>query len=390
MIDDVVISKSKQILSGSLAEGLNLPSSDLDIMFVTKTIDVIENLRNIKHTLQRTTLVMETDTVHPGFARLSLLPRRQGESDLSESIKNNRYLSVKEFLNVLSKQYRGFKFVQHGPCLSDKNQNFDFAFCLRSKYLPYIAVPWSWRYRHQWPPNYVINKIKNNGCLLVPIGPKNVSNCNFLWRLSFSVAEKHLVHSFNFTQLLCYGLLKLTLKHIVNTNDHAKDLLCSYFLKTALFWVSEEVDIDTFKLSKLFFCFSLCLNKLISWVKNCHCPNYFIPENNMFLGKITLDNNRILLHVLDSLQLSGIDGLINTLFPRRNRNDRLLYSNSETSFIMQDFLFYRICELCHSTDISHCYKVRTIIECLLKSESSLIPKELQREVEDRTTTVPMT
>ena len=141
-----------------------------------------------------------------------------------------------------------------------------------------------------------------------------MENCNLLWRISFSEAEKQLVHSFNFTQVLCYGLLKLTLKRIVNTNDDVKDLLCSYFLKTALFWVSEEVDIDTFQLPKLFICFYLCLNKLMSWVNNCYCPNYFIPEHNMFLGKINQYNNKSLLSVLNSIKYSGISGLMQNLF----------------------------------------------------------------------------
>ena len=148
-------------------------------------------------------------------------------------------------------------FNLHGPCLSDKNQSTDVAYCLRSKYLPYNTLSWIIRYRQQLPPNVIIDRIINYGCLLVPIGTRIMPNCNLLWRISFSVAEKQLVHSFNFTQVLCYGLLKLTLKRIVNTNDDVKDLLCSYFLKTALFWVSEETDIDTFQLPNLVICFSL-------------------------------------------------------------------------------------------------------------------------------------
>ncbi|XP_063408180.1 uncharacterized protein LOC134691543 [Mytilus trossulus] len=156
-------------------------------------------------------------------------------------------------------------------------------------------------------------------------------NCDLLWRISFSVAEKQLVHSFNFTQFLCYGLLKLTLKRIVNTNDDVKDLMCSYFLKTALFWVSEEVDIDTFKLPNLCICFSLCLNKLISWVNTCYCPNYFIPEHNMFLGKINQYNNYSLLSVLNSIKYSGISGLMQNLFHSYPCKKKCYPPYSETS-----------------------------------------------------------
>lgn len=129
-------------------------------------------------------------------------------------------------------------------------------------------------------------------------------------------------------------------------------LLCSFFLKTALFLVAEEVDIETFQLSKLFFCYSNCLDKFIVWVKKCYCPKYSIPEHNMFLGQIDLDNNKILINLLDSIKCDGIEGLTTQLFPHDNGNYRLLKTYSESSFVMLDLPFYRIFG-CHDvTDIS--------------------------------------
>ncbi|XP_063408179.1 uncharacterized protein LOC134691542 [Mytilus trossulus] len=59
-----------QISSGSLAEGLDLPGSDIDIMFVDEIVNVTLIKRNIKHPVQRTEVFMETDADHPGFTRL--------------------------------------------------------------------------------------------------------------------------------------------------------------------------------------------------------------------------------------------------------------------------------------------------------------------------------
>ncbi|VDI57545.1 Hypothetical predicted protein [Mytilus galloprovincialis] len=231
-------------------------------MYVDDVLNVTQIERNIKHPVQRSECVIEIDTDHPGFTRLRLIAggKRQHFFVSQESVVNTQtgiYLSATNFLNRMRQIH---KEEIHGPCLSNRDQTVDIAYCLRSKYLPYNAMPWILRYRRKWPPNVIIDRIKHYGCLLVPIGPKTLPDCNLLWRISFSVAEKQLVHSFNFTQLLCYGLLKLTLKRIVNTHDVGKDLLCSYFVKTALFWVSEEVDIDTFQLPKLSFCFTLCMN----------------------------------------------------------------------------------------------------------------------------------
>ncbi|VDI49343.1 Hypothetical predicted protein [Mytilus galloprovincialis] len=231
-------------------------------------------------------------------------------------------------------------------------------------------MQWAFRYRQQWPSNSTIDKIVEDGCLLVPIGPRTQPDCDVLWRLSFSMAEKQLIHSFNHTQLLCYGLLKLALKHIINTRDQATGLLCSYFMKTALFWVSEEVDIDTFQLPEMFYCFTLCIDKLILWVHNCFCPNYFIPEHNMFLGKINSDNNKILIQVLNRMKNHGIDDLIRNLISNDKDKYRFLYTKETSSFILLDFLFFRICGIGPTTHISHYLKALVFIESLIKSKSS--------------------
>ena len=348
-------------------------------MNVLNNIDVIQNTTNVKQHCQRTTLVMETDFDHPGFTKLKLVTGEVNESLLVQdaSFRDTSkcfYFSVIGFVDVIQHLLldTNIDLPAHGPCVSNKGQTLDIAFCLRSKYFPYNAIPWVWRHRKQWPPNLVIDRIISSGCLLVPIGPKTISENHLLWRLSFSVAEKLLVHSFNFTQLLCYSLLKLTLKRCVNKNDDVKDLLCSYFLKTALFWVSEEEDIEIFRLPKLFYCFSLCLDKLISWIDKCYCPNYFIPEHNMFLGKINQSNNKILLHILDRIKCGGTIGLLKNLFPQNNRLYLPLDKQSEQSSGKLDTLFYKVFYLpySHERNMSHYYKEFELIEYLLKSESS--------------------
>jgi hypothetical protein len=65
----------------------------------------------------------------------------------------------------------------------------------------------------------------------------------------------------------------------------------------------------------LFHCYFLCLDKIIQWVKCCYCPNYFIPEHNMFRGKINRSNSRQLLNALERLRNGEhVFGTVNTLF----------------------------------------------------------------------------
>ncbi|VDI62995.1 Hypothetical predicted protein [Mytilus galloprovincialis] len=92
-----------EISAGSLAEGLDIRGSDIDIMYVINDVDVIRDVKNIKHQTQRTTLVMETDNEYPGFTRLRLLAGGERESyftppDCFEVTRKGLYVSVNKFI----------------------------------------------------------------------------------------------------------------------------------------------------------------------------------------------------------------------------------------------------------------------------------------------------
>ncbi|VDI40289.1 Hypothetical predicted protein [Mytilus galloprovincialis] len=117
-----------QISSGSLAEGLDLPGSDEDIMFVDEVVNVTQIERNIKHPVQRTEVFMETDTEHPGFTRLKLVAagKRANSIVSNECIVNTQtgqYLSTTNFVNHMKQINQQNNFSTHGPCLSDTNIN---------------------------------------------------------------------------------------------------------------------------------------------------------------------------------------------------------------------------------------------------------------------------
>jgi hypothetical protein len=52
--------------------------------------------------------------------------------------------------------------------------------------------------RTMWGMLKIITTVnKYYGCILVPIGPKEIENNELLWRISFSMAEKQLSHALN-------------------------------------------------------------------------------------------------------------------------------------------------------------------------------------------------
>jgi hypothetical protein len=61
------------VSSGSLAEGLDLPGSDVDIMLVFNCVTVIQDVQHINRSSIYTTLFMEEDMEFPGFSRLKFI-----------------------------------------------------------------------------------------------------------------------------------------------------------------------------------------------------------------------------------------------------------------------------------------------------------------------------
>ena len=361
-----------QVSSGSLAEGLDLPGSDMDIMLVLNNVHILQNVQHMNRSARRTTLLIEDEMEFPGFTTLKLIAEGDAFNSPEYFVEttNGMYFSNISFIRKLIESTVNYKQSAHGPCLSDTHAAMDIAFCFHLHSWPRQAEQWIYRHRlGQWPPDILIDNIVNYGCILVPIGPKEIENSELLWRISFSMAEKQLSHSMNYTQILCYALLKLSLKNFIDRNDKVKGLLCSYFMKTAVFWLSEEISTNTFQLQNLFHCYFLCLDKLIAWVKCCYCPNYFIPEHNMFGGKINRSNSRLLLTILERLRNGEREVFtVNTLF-----NSDVVFHESCAKL---ELFIYKVIENHVEVDIEKGYTLLSFIKSLAMSHSTSILSEI--------------
>jgi hypothetical protein len=75
LLKDAIFNKvhtnKTQVSSGSLAEGLDLPGSDIDIMFVLNEVQVKQNVQHMHRSARySTTLLMKDSMEFPGFTRL--------------------------------------------------------------------------------------------------------------------------------------------------------------------------------------------------------------------------------------------------------------------------------------------------------------------------------
>ncbi|XP_052708599.1 uncharacterized protein LOC128183566 [Crassostrea angulata] len=308
---------SIMMLSGSCREGFRLSGSDLDYMQWPNNHRVIWEFSQCQfyNTQEHALILCDSSESPPGFTLLWLPLDRAYSRVMSACVRMNGmlYISSSKYREVTCSIFRSDS-TPHGPCSSgsDGEVEYDIAHCFVSDFWPPCASSWIDRC-HSWPPPHVVNDIIRNGCHFVAIGHKLGHHTDNEWRISFSQAEYKLVYAMNHTQFLTYGLLKLFLKEIINKGlrDEQK-LLCSYHMKTTVFWAIQQNALPHWCPQNLMVGFWVCFKLLLKWVYEGNCPNFFIPENNMFLNNIYGDAQKTLFTRLYRLYEKGIALLLHS------------------------------------------------------------------------------
>ncbi|XP_061184892.1 uncharacterized protein LOC133192902 [Saccostrea echinata] len=236
--------------SGSFREGFRMKSSDYDSMHWPNNQRVVWDLCQVQYyDIQRNTLILaDTSESPPGYALLWLpIPNRAAKSLSSVVFRmNNRvYISSSAYKETFfSPMWPGSNV--HGPCHSGFYGGlieYDEAYCLACDFWPPSASSWIARC-HSWPKSHVVRDIVSHGCHFVAIGHKLGNHEDEEWRISFSLAEQKLVYSMNHCQFLTYGILKLFMNDVLNSNHNPK-LYKSIEEPTLL--SETELDIQLFK-----------------------------------------------------------------------------------------------------------------------------------------------
>ncbi|XP_022299446.2 uncharacterized protein LOC111108135 [Crassostrea virginica] len=304
------------MLSGSMREGFIFKDSDVDLMSWYNKHRVLWDFSQatLYNTRRYTLILCDSSESPPGFTLL-WLPLEEVENVSCVRINGALYISSAKhrdiFCYLASQVQPGIKV--HGPCSSairHDGMETDFACCFVSDFWPPSASSWTDRC-HAWPPSHVVCDIIRSGCHFVAIGHKLGKHTDNEWRISFSQAEQKLVFAMNHTQFLTYGLLKLFLKEIINANlSEDEKLLCSYHIKTTVFWAVQQNTIAHWCPQNLLSCFWVCFKLLLKWVYEGVCPNFFIPENNMFVNKVYGEAQKNLFSQLYGLYENGIAFLL--------------------------------------------------------------------------------
>ena len=306
--------------TGSKAEGLDLPGSDHDYMIDINTMDieVSESLQDLVRSTRRNKLLIITDNVPPAFVMLKCVTLQDPFILRSAVHMNNEsYLSSQQFVShpFWLKSEKETRRIQ-GPSIEiwseyeDTSQSGrDNVPSILCKFWPTSAAEWKDRPRHYgWPSQRDKEYIEQFGCHLVPVGHPLSARKSFEWRLSFSIAERTLVWSFNHTQLQCYAVMKLILKEYVKKKcaEKYKSVLCSYFIKTFLFWQFEKTDLSFWQITNLSGCIMSLLREFYVSIQTGVLRHYFVPRFNLFEIKLTADANTQHLKIFSNVIETGI------------------------------------------------------------------------------------
>ncbi|XP_065921416.1 uncharacterized protein [Magallana gigas] len=282
------------MISGSQREGFRLKGSDVDLMYWPNNHRVIMDLCQSEYynTANTTLILSDSSESPPGFTSLQLLAPsryRQVRSALVR-IYGRVYTSSSIYRQLTCSTIVPNSSV-HGPCGSGNiagRLEYDTASCFVCDFWPPPASSWK-DICHSWPGPEVVNDIVRNGCHFVAIGHPLAPHATDEWRISFSQAEYKLVNSMNHCQFLIYGLLKLVLKEVINQQSDSEEtnkLLCSYHMKTTVFWAIQQNTLPHWCPQNPLANFWVCFKLLLRWVYEGICPNFFIPQSNLFLTKV--------------------------------------------------------------------------------------------------------
>ena len=276
--------------------------------------------------LQYGVFYLSTDNTPPGFALLRCI--RPGTSSITNNsiqcVNCQNYLSsslMADYLFHNTKVYHLFnvssctKTTRQGPSFEhwslDDNPSgpgTDYVPSIHCAFWPDDASEWIERLRPSgWPTPHDVSSIVNFGCHLVPIGHPQSETRSLEWRISFSMAERTLVWSFNHVQIQCYALMKIILKEFIKEKCNPDNqVLCSYFIKTFLFWKYEIKDLKFWQENNLRECIKYLLVEFRQGLNEGVIQHYFFQRFNLLSVKLTSEAKIELLQLLDIIIQSDI------------------------------------------------------------------------------------
>ena len=199
---------------------------------------------------------------------------------------------------------------------------------------PLISSEWLYRTK-KWPSKEIVAKIEKDGVQLVAKNPQVVDQdeAKYMFRLSFSHAEKLLCHAMNCTQIHCYRVLK-ALHH-----EYFKPIterFTSYHIKTILFLACEEIEQELWEENQFGDYIILLLWRLQDALEKKTLQHYFIKDCNLlidFTEKEINDVREKVASILDDPE-GKLEELENSIFKIGQQVKREIEDGTQSSELL--------------------------------------------------------
>ena len=293
---------------GSAIEGTQTPGmhSDYDMAIVDQAIEVFTNCSSSGG--KPGYIVVQDETTPPGLVKLQTVCDNEPlqvthgacgiiTDEINASPSNSGYHFLPDYKGrIVITVRQGYMLpvpnvTKHGVAFKVDNKgecpDIDCVPALQSKVLPDCVTDCLMRKRNSdFFTASVVEACKSYGCLFVRKEHCQSKGSHLLWRISPSHQERFLMFNFNSVQHKCYVLLKLIKKDIINP-ALGSEVLTSYHCKTAMLHLIDMTPSQFWRPDNLLFCLSTALHCLLLWSMDSNCPNFFIPDENMFRWRIS-------------------------------------------------------------------------------------------------------
>lgn len=237
---------------------------DIDVMLINRHLRALPPHQHPSSSdeQQRLTVVdIRSDDVPPGFARLvyrdtgRYLTFGQALYDICTSLRNPCIPETKpaapahqigRFDAVGWTSWLPVQLAFDAPGTEVLLTGIDTVSCIRSPVWPDEAAEWvTRRRRNGWPSQSLIDQGVRTGCAFVTTAHFETKYpLKFIeFRFSFSFAERLLIRNWAMSQKFVFNSLKQT-ANAAKKRAFTKLGLCSYHLKTLMFWACENKDVS--------------------------------------------------------------------------------------------------------------------------------------------------
>ena len=293
---------------GSAIEGTQTPgmNSDIDIALVDASIEVFTKCSNSGG--KPGFIVVQDKTTPPGLVKLQMIydnePLQETRGpcgiitdNMNTLLSNSGYHLLPDDKDRIAITVKpGYMLpipnvTKHGVAFKEDSRgdyrDIDFVPVLQSKMLPDCVSDSLMRKQNSgFLTASVVEDCKSYGCLFVRKEQCQSKDSHLLWRISPSHQERFMMFNFNSVQHKCYVLLKLIKKDIINP-ALGSEVLTSYHCKTAMLHLIDMTPSQFWRPDNLLSCLITALHCLLLWSKDSNCPNFFIPDENMFRWRIS-------------------------------------------------------------------------------------------------------